>query len=52
MLIYFAKMAPKNESEDVFLEVIFFQIFFGHVCGNLDKNSSHPKNLRAPTPMG
>jgi len=26
-----------------FLEVIFFEVFFGQVCGNLGKNPSHPE---------
>jgi len=41
----FCKNGTQNESEDVFLEVIFFQIFFGQVCGNLGKNSSHTQKF-------
>jgi len=33
----------------VFLEIIFFGVFFGRVWGNLGKNPSHPQELACST---
>ena len=35
----------------VFLDVTYFEVFFGKVWKNADKIPSHPKNLPASTPM-
>jgi len=48
----FCKNGTRNESEDVFLEVIFFRIFFGQVCRKLGKNSSHLQKVASSYTYG
>jgi len=38
--------------QSLFLEVIFFEVFFGQVQENLGKTLRTAKNLAVPTPMG
>ena len=45
------KCLVPSEMQSFYFGGHFLRNFFGQVYGNLGKNSSHPPNLRAPTPM-
>jgi len=47
----FYKNGTQNESEEFFLEIIFFRFFSGKFAEAWAKIFPTPKNLPAPTPM-
>jgi len=41
----FYQNGTQNQNADVFMEIIFFGVFFGQVWGNLGKYPSHPQKF-------